>query len=227
MINISNIISANLETIPWRHKIIDNVFSQESFDIINTAASHLAHLCEENKTVPIHLNEAIEHGISKEAEDIILDSADLILDNLKAIVGNNCQNGIFGGGYFIMPKFGITGRNFQYPIHDESIFKIINLVTYLQPISGIGTRLYGDSKGETDIKQIEWKPNRAALFYPAHNKTWHNWQGHTSDIPRITLNFFVERVEGLRNTLYKPGEPIEDILWFHEKMGQGRLHIEI
>lgn len=227
MINIENIISAEVETIPWRHRVINNVFDNESFKIINEAASHLSYLSVVDKTVPIHIDEAIRYGISKEAETLILDSADLILTNLKEIIGDNCQNGIFGGSYFIMPKFGITGRQFQYPIHDESIYKIMNLVTYLQPNDSIGTTLYGDPEGKTNIKQVEWTPNRAVLFYPQHKKTWHNWRGQPTDQPRITLNFFVERGEALRNTLFKPGEMTENILWFYEQMGKGRLHIEI
>jgi hypothetical protein len=227
MINIDNIISANVETIPWRHRIIDNVFNDDSFKIINEAASHLSYLSVEDKTIPVHINEAISYGISKEAETLILDSADLILANLKEIIGNNCQNGNFGGSYFIMPKFGITGKHFQYPVHDESIYKIMNLVTYLQPTDSIGTTLYGDPEGKTNIKQVEWQPNRAVLFYPQHKKTWHNWRGQPTDQPRITLNFFVEKGEVLKNSLFRPGEDVEDILWFYEQMGKGKLYVEI
>jgi len=228
MINIENIISAKLETIPWKHKVINNIFTDESYKIINEAATHLRNLCVEDKTTSVFINEAIvKYNISKKAGDLILDSADLILANLKDIMGSNCQNGQFGGSYFIMPKFGITGRKFQYPIHDESIYKIMNLVTYLQPVDSIGTKLYADPEGKTGVTQIEWLPNRSVLFYPQHKKTWHNWQGQPTDQPRITLNFFVERAEALRNTLFKPGEEIEDILWFYEKMGQGRLCTEI
>jgi len=175
MININNIINAPLITLPWSHKIIDNIFDDKSFEVINKAASHLSHLCISDKT-------------------------------------------------------GITGRDFQYPIHDESIYKIINLVTYLQPEDSVGTRLYsGPDKGEF-VTQIPWKPNRAALFYPGHRVTWHNWQGQPTNEPRITLNFFVERIEALKDTLYKPGEQenaLNSLLWFYEKIGQGRLNINI
>ena len=91
MININNIINAPLITSPWSHKIIDNIFDDTSFDVINRAASHLSHLCISDKTIPVHIDEAIALGISKEAANLILDTADLILYNLKEIVGNNCQ----------------------------------------------------------------------------------------------------------------------------------------
>jgi len=230
MINIDNIIDAPLITTPWRHKIIDNIFDDKSFEMINQAASHLSHLCIPDKTVAVHLDEAIELGISPATADLILDTADLILYNLKEIVGENCQNGAFRGGYFIMPKFGVTGHNFQYPIHDESIYKIINLVTYLQPTDSIGTQLYSGPDKSNFVTQIPWTPNRALLIYPGHRITWHNWQGQPTNEPRITLNFFVERIEALKDTLYKPGEQedaLNSLLWFYEKLGQGRLHINI
>ena len=227
MINIDNILNAEILLDPWAHKIVDNIFTDDAFTIINSAGSALAHLSVPDKTIPIHINEAIDLGISQEAAEIILDSADMLLANLKEIMGNYCSNGIFGGGYFIMPKFGITGRNFQYPIHDESIYKILNLVTYIQPVESIGTRLYTGPDENTLIKQVYWKPNRAALFYPGHGITWHNWQGQQSNEPRITLNFFVERMEALEQALHRPGEDLDLLLWFYEKMGQGRLHVEI
>jgi hypothetical protein len=230
MINIDNIINAPLITSPWSHKIIDNIFDDKSFEVINQAASHLSHLCVSDETIPVHIDEAIALGISNESANLILDTADLLLYNLKEIVGKNCLNGAFRGGYFIMPKFGITGRNFQYPIHDESIYKIINLVTYLQPKESVGTRLYSGPDRSEFVTQIPWKPNRAALFYPKHRVTWHNWQGQPTNEPRITLNFFVQRIEALKDTLYKDGEPedaLDSLLWFYEKIGQDRLTINI
>ena len=67
MININNIINAPLITLPWSHKIIDNIFDDKSFEVINKAASHLSHLCISDKTVPVHIDEAILLGISDEA----------------------------------------------------------------------------------------------------------------------------------------------------------------
>lgn len=228
--NINRIISSPIITNPWNHKVVDNLFTEESFNIINEAANHLLHLSVHDKTVPIHIDEAISLGISKQAGDLILDTADQILQNLVEIVGPYSLNKLLHGGYFIMPKFGITGRNFQYPIHDESIFKVLNIVTYLQPTVSVGTRLYSSPSADSLVKQVEWKPNRAAVFFPGHGVTWHNWTGQPTDEPRITLNFFVERIEVLRNSLYKPGEQedaLNSLLWFYEKIGQGRLHVEI
>lgn len=230
MINISNIVNTPVDLNPWPHKVIDNIFTKESFDIINQAATHLSKLSIPNKTVPVHIDEAIDYGISNEAADIILDSADLILENLESIIGKYCLNGKLKGGYFIMPKFGITGRHFQYPIHDESIYKVLNLVCYLQPEDSVGTKLYSGPGPELLVKQVEWRANRAALFYPGKDITWHNWTGQQTDDPRITLNFFIEKIDGLQNTLYKPGEDeasLHSLLWFYEKIGQNRLHINI
>lgn len=229
MIQIDNIIKAPIIEWPWKHKIIDEIFTAEAFDVVLEAANNLAHLYKQDKTIPVHIDEAILLGISKSAENLILDSADLILQNLKAIVSDYSPNKVTPGTYFIMPKFGITGREFRYPIHDESMYKVMNLVCYLTPVRSVGTSLYIDQKGKMG-KQIEWEPNRAALLYPGKGKTWHSWSGHESDQPRITLNFFVEKMIGLRDTLYKKGEQadaLDSLLWFYEKLGQNRLNIEI
>jgi hypothetical protein len=230
MININNILNTAVSVDPWAHRVIDNIFSKESFEIINAAASHLSYLSVIDRTVPVHIDEAIRYGISKDAENIILDSADMLLRHLEQIIGSHCLNGRLNGSYFIMPKFGITGRQFQYPIHDESVYKVLNLVCYLQPENSVGTKLYSGPADNLLAKQIEWEPNRAALFYPGKDITWHNWTGQQSDQPRITLNFFVERMEALQNTLYKPGDDtdsLQSLLWFYEKIGHGRLHINI
>jgi hypothetical protein len=117
MININNIINAPLISSPWSHKIIDNIFDDKSFEIINQAASHLSHLCLSDKTIPVHIDEAIELGISDESANLILDTADLLLYNLKEIVGKNCRNGAFRGGYFIMPKCWSDSRYMQVVAH--------------------------------------------------------------------------------------------------------------
>lgn len=230
MINIDNILNTEVSLYPWAHRVINNIFNKDAFEIINAAASHLSYLSVIDQTTPVHIDEAIGYGISKDAENVILDSADLLLKHLEQIIGVHCLNGRLKGSYFIMPKFGITGRQFQYPIHDESVYKVMNLVCYLQPEHSVGTKLYSGPTAELLVKQIEWQPNRAALFYPGKDITWHNWTGQPSDQPRITLNFFVERMEALQNTLYKPGEDeasLQSLLWFYEKIGQDRLHINI
>lgn len=229
MIQIEKIIQAPILEWPWNHKVIDEVFSPKDFEYILEAADHLSFLYDKNKTIPVHIDEAILLGISKKAEDIILDSADLILQNLREIVCNYSNNKATSGTYFIMPKFGITGSYFRYPIHDESLYKILNLVCYLSPEQSVGTSLYLDQEA-TIGKQLEWMPNRAAVFYPGKGKTWHSWSGQESNKPRITLNFFVEKMIGLRDTLFKKGEQpdaLDSLLWFYEKLGQDRLYIEI
>lgn len=229
MIQIEKITQAPIIEWPWKHKIIDEIFTAKSFDLILEAANHLSYLYQQDKTIPVHIDEAILLGISKSAENLILDSADLLLQNLKTIVCDYSINKVTPGTYFIMPKFGITGSEFRYPIHDESLYKVMNLVCYLTPANSVGTSLYIDQKGKIG-KQIEWKPNRAALLYPGKGKTWHSWTGHQSYHPRITLNFFVEKMIGLKDTLYKKGEQsdaLDSLLWFYEKLGQNRLYIEI
>ena len=76
-----------------------------------------------------------------------------------------------------------TCEDCKYPIHDDAPHKIFALMIYLAPQENIGTELYA---GSDLVKLIEWKPNRAVIFCPLTDVTYHAY-GSSSD--RFTLMF--------------------------------------
>jgi hypothetical protein len=124
-----------------------------------------------------------------------------------------------------MPKFGVSGNNFNYPIHTESSHKVLLIVIYLHPEESIGTSLYHGKEEKDHAKTIEWKLNRAFIMCPYKNDiTWHNWENYTGK-NRVTLNIFCEKLENLQDSILKSadGDMPEDILWLYEQISNNRL----
>jgi len=80
----------------------------------------------------------------------------------------------------------ITGKDSNYPIHDDLPYKLLSTVIYLKPENNMGTLIYpcpkyplfnGEIDSPTEGFVINWKPNRALIFSRIHQKTWHSYQG--------------------------------------------------
>ena len=56
-----------------------------------------------------------------------------------------------------------TGKDYVFPIHDDTPNKLLSGVIYLYPNLNTGTIFYKNKKGD-DKKTIEWKQNRAVFF---------------------------------------------------------------
>jgi hypothetical protein len=67
----------------------------------------------------------------------------------------------------------ISGKNFNYPIHNDSLTKILSGVIYLWPEINIGTIIYDDNK--KNPKEIKWKVNRAFVFSRKDKGSWHSY----------------------------------------------------
>ena len=70
-----------------------------------------------------------------------------------------------------------TGKNYKFPIHDDTPNKLLSGVVYLTPRENVGTLFY-DNKSGKNKKEITWKQNRAVFFSRAEKKTWHSYQGN-------------------------------------------------
>ena len=57
-----------------------------------------------------------------------------------------------------------TGKNMNFPIHDDNPDKLLTGVIYLHPNLSTGTNFYKDKKGN-GLRTIEWKQNRAVFFF--------------------------------------------------------------
>ncbi len=70
-----------------------------------------------------------------------------------------------------------TGKNYKFPIHDDTPDKLLSGVIYLSPAENTGTIFYKNKKGENK-KTIEWKKNRAVFFSRIERETWHSYEGN-------------------------------------------------
>ncbi len=77
-----------------------------------------------------------------------------------------------------------NGKDYRFPIHNDSKDKLLSVVIYISPQVNNGTYLYQDGQGN-GMEQIEWIPNRAFIF-SRNNETWHSYQSNNID-SRLTL----------------------------------------
>ena len=69
-----------------------------------------------------------------------------------------------------------TGKNYKFPIHDDTPNKLLSGVIYLYPEKNTGTIFYGNKKGDNK-EVVEWKQNRAVFFSRHERETWHSFEG--------------------------------------------------
>lgn len=228
IIDIEKIKKEKIIKDPWEHKIIDNFFPEHEYQRIRKVAVEMsAQVLKDQTTYPMWMNEVLARGGDPKAVDCIIDSASEILDNLNYLLEDFTDTQKSTQGYFAMPKFGISGKDFRYPIHTESSHKVILFVIYLYPEEDVGTKLYSSQDASTFVSAIEWKENRAFLTaIKSSNQTWHNWSGNKNP-SRITLNIFCEKIEELENSIMRSGsqdkDQLDDLLWLYDKIAQGKL----
>jgi len=84
-------------------------------------------------------------------------------------------------------KIAVQGKNFIFPFHTDTPKKILSNVIYIGPESNSGTVLSSSKKHE-DLKEIEWKRNRALIFSRNNDQTWHAFKSDGKNT-RITIIF--------------------------------------
>lgn len=227
MNSIDHIINAETLENPWQHKIIDNFLPEELLSDILEQINLFYSEKQDNRAKILMMKEALDLGMKDTTIEKIVDFCDFLIKNIKVIIGDHETNDFKKGSYFIIPKFGITGKNFVHKIHDENPFKVLNIVTYLYPDVARGTILYTKDDENSLVNEIPWEKNRAFLSYPMKGKSWHNWMHLHDDRPRVTLNMFFEKIEGMRNTMMSNNETPENILWLYEQFGKEKLVVTI
>ena len=70
----------------------------------------------------------------------------------------------------------LTGKNYKFPVHDDTPNKLLSGVIYINPEKNYGTKFYA-SKTDINGKEIEWKRNRAVFFSRKERETWHSYEG--------------------------------------------------
>ncbi len=79
-----------------------------------------------------------------------------------------------------------TGKDFKFPIHDDTPDKILSGVIYLNPEINSGTNFYNEKNPATK-KSVTWKKNRAVFFSREERKTWHSFEGHEGGERRVLV----------------------------------------
>lgn len=69
-----------------------------------------------------------------------------------------------------------TGKNYVYPIHNDTYDKLLSVVIYIAPELNTGTILYDTATGDNS-REVEWKRNRAFAFSRTE-ETWHSYQSN-------------------------------------------------
>ena len=69
-----------------------------------------------------------------------------------------------------------TGKNYKFPIHDDTPNKLLSGVIYLYPEKNTGTIFYSNKKGD-DKNIVGWKQNRGVFFARVEQETWHSFEG--------------------------------------------------
>jgi|APGre2960657423_1045063.scaffolds.fasta_scaffold04400_5 hypothetical protein len=223
MINIQNILDAEIIQEPWPHKIIDNILTEDTFIVICKEAAKLEQLAMYEPRDPngIWLFKAKELGLSDEIIDLIMELNVKLLSACNDVLQDFPQAMFSKIGYFSIPRFNFIGPNVNGSIHDEGDSKTMALVIYLFPEHSIGTKLYKTQSYDSLTSVIEWKPNRGFLMCSNPNITWHSF--HADHQPRMTLNFYYEKFEkiGYVNNL----EP-QKTDWFWKQYSLSRNAIE-
>jgi hypothetical protein len=155
-------------------EIIDNFLIQEDFkEIVSLLPNHI----DNDKTGHFHTRFEKDKIFSQNFFD----------NSITQILVNNYHNKALKILEKIAPKkvklydysdFSLiaTGKNMNFPIHDDNPDKLLTGVIYLSPIQSTGTNFYKDKKGN-GLRTIEWKQNRAVFFSRKEKQSWHSYKG--------------------------------------------------
>ena len=83
-------------------------------------------------------------------------------------------------------------KPYAHRIHYETISKVLSTVVYVAPTHNIGTIIFNEDKSFHGV--ITWKPNRALVFAPKTDITWHTYGNWEKD-KRLTIDYFLKREE--------------------------------
>lgn len=88
-----------------------------------------------------------------------------------------------------------TGKNYKFPIHDDTPNKLLSGVCYLYPTNNTGTIFYSNKRGDGK-KIIDWERNRAVFFSRHERQTWHSYEGDgVSDRVVLVYNLMTKRIK--------------------------------
>tara|TARA_A100001015_G_scaffold244929_1_gene280681 strand:- start:2216 stop:2842 length:627 start_codon:yes stop_codon:yes gene_type:complete len=155
-------------------KIIDNFLKQEDLNEIQKIKLNEP---GKDKIKVYHNKITNDHKVSSEcmSEEFLIrlqkNYHDIAIDILKELCPE--KEKLYDHSEF---HIILTGKDYRFPIHDDTPNKLLSGVVYINPKNNSGTIFYDDQKG-TNEKKIDWKQNRAVFFSRKERETWHSFQG--------------------------------------------------
>jgi len=226
MINIDNIFDTPISQTPWEYQVIDNILPEDFYKNLVGDLDNLKSLLNSKPANQdgIWLHELIEAGVRQEVIDTILDINGLLLKNATKILNQFAVKNLSEIGYFSIPRIGFCPPGTVGGIHDDgdTTDKAMIMVIYISPEKSQGTRLYLKKDPKSFAKEVEWRENRAFVFSPVKNITWHDFI--SGDRERVTLLFYYERIEDLSYINRLSADRKE---WFYENFNDSRLLLEL
>jgi hypothetical protein len=158
IINMDNILNAEIIENPWPYAIIENPIGNINF--ANPTG-------DSNSSYIIWLNNI---------HDIFYDNIENILNKYRFDRGG--YESQYKDEYYIDWALQVQAPNQKSEIHVDSGRKLWSLVIYLFPNESTGTGIYDEDKNF--LHHIEWKQNRGLAFCSQgpsdkHSVTWHDY----------------------------------------------------
>lgn len=164
---------------PWPHLVIDNFYD----DITWAYVSNKNQLFSKYKD----LAEVKTHGISFN----FIDDTVLLEYFSKKLPLHYLEKTFTNHRYYDQVRPVVHLKVSRLPklftIHDEVKEKIFSVITFIEPEHSVGTILFNKEKQLDRV--VTWKPNRAVIFAPIDNVTWHSF-GNWDNTDRYTVDFF-------------------------------------
>lgn len=165
-------------------KVVENFFDKQDFDNLNHIDFNAA---PDNGISSFHseINIKDEFVNTKNPNDIIRNIHIKYHKNLINILSEINPGKLELYDYSII-SIVKTGKNFKFPIHDDTPEKLLSGVVYLNPTTNVGTKFYSSQKSQPK-KIIEWKKNRAVFFSRAERETWHSYEGNSKEERKVLV----------------------------------------
>ena len=166
----------------WNKFIVkDNFLSKNHFDRISKISFDtkpnewhiLKHKIYSNGKIEIlgNVDNKNQLGLSiDDIKNIHEKHHDYMLECLKELAPEKLQNYSFTELNVVN-----TGKDVSFPIHSDTIDKLLSVVVYIAPEKNEGTYLY-ETKDGKNPQLIEWKTNKAFIFSRTDD-TWHSYKG--------------------------------------------------
>ncbi len=171
----------------FKYIVEDNFFEKNDLKKLQSIVENKSELEEINETKSIVVN--LDNNLQKYFIDKYEHKLKKYLNNL-----NPKKNILFD---YSEISITVAGKNHKYPIHNDSLTKILSTVIYLSPESNIGTIIY--DKNKKNPKEIAWKINRAFVFSRKDKGTWHSYS--SDGIRKRSAVIFTLRTKKLNRAL--------------------------